>query len=333
VSGSLPARSLGRTGLVVSAVGLGCMGLRTARDDAGRRAAQRTMADALELGITMFDTADVYGPYVGEEVVGSFVREHRDEIVLATKFGNVLERIPGEREFDGRPEYVHRALDASLKRLGVDHIDLYYVHRVDPLVPIEDTVGALKELVTAGKIGHIGLSEAGPNTIRRAHAVHPLAAIQTEWSLFSRDIEDDVLPVARELGIGLVPHSPLGRGFLTGAITDQADIPVELNNHPRYAAETFDRNRMLVSTVEESAEQLGVPPAQVALAWLFSRGPDVVPIPGTRRREHMAQNLGALDLGLPPEILTRLEGIAGRVAGARSARPQALGVEAPLRSN
>jgi aryl-alcohol dehydrogenase-like predicted oxidoreductase len=329
MSAAMPARQLGTNGPVVSALGLGCMSLRLPSDAQDPTEAHFVLQTAFDAGVTLFDTADTYGPHISEQVVGSFARGHRDEVVLATKFGNNFERNAGEPEFNGRPEYVHRAADASLGRLGVDVIDLYYLHRVDPEVPIEDTVGAMAELVAAGKVRHLGLSEAGPRTIRRAHAVHPIAAIQTEWSLFSRDIEQEVLPVARELGIGIVPYSPLGRGLLTGAFGRPDRVPERLKNHPRYVPEAFDANRTLVGMVAELARRLGVDPGQVALAWVMARGQDVVPIPGTRSAQHVLDNIGALNVELSVETMNALEPIASRVVGHRSPRPYAVGVEAP----
>jgi aryl-alcohol dehydrogenase-like predicted oxidoreductase len=323
---AMVTRKLGRHGPVVSALGLGCMSVRTPED------AQQVLHAAFEAGITLFDTADSYGPYTSETAIGPFVRDRRESVVLATKFGNNLGRAVGEPEFDGRPEYVRQAANASLQRLGVDVIDLYYLHRVDPNVPIEDTVGAMAELVDAGKVRHLGLSEAGPNTIRRAHAVHPIAAIQTEWSVFSRDIEQEVAPVARELGIGVVAYSPLGRGLLTGALERSDQVPDRLKNHPRYVAEAFDANRQLVDGVVNVASRLGVDPGQVALAWVLARGSDVVPIPGTRRVQHVLRNIGALDVELTADVVAELEPFAERVVGHRSPRPHAVGVEAPERS-
>ena len=331
MSVAMPARKLGTDGPVVSTLGLGCMSLRFPADVDDPADAHRVLQAAFDAGVTLFDTADSYGPYNSERVVGPFVRAHRENVVLATKFGNNLGRAAGEPEFNGRPEYVHRAADASLKRLGVDVIDLYYLHRVDPEVPIEDTVGAMAELVKVGKVRHLGLSEAGPRTIRRAHAVHPIVAIQTEWSLFSRDIEQEVLPVARELGIGIVPYSPLGRGLLTGAFERPEQVPERLKEHPRYVAGAFDANKQLVNAVARVASRLGVDPGQVALAWVLTRGGDVVPIPGTRNVHHVLGNVGALDVRLSADDLAELDPLAGHVVGHRSPRPHAVGVEAPER--
>lgn len=329
---SLPVRRLGAAGPEVSAIGLGFMSFRTSAD-AGEEAQARAVVDeAIDSGVTLFDTADIYGPEFSELLLGRAIRGRRDQLTIATKFGNTLDRdlSPDARRLDGRPEYVRGAIEASLRRLGVDHVDLYYLHRVDPQVPIEETVGALKELVEAGKVRYIGLSEPGPNTLRRAHAVHPITAIQNEWSLFSREIESESAPLARELGIGIVPFSPLGRGWLTGRVRTAEDISVTHRRHPRFAADAFDRNSALAGTVVDIASELGVRPGQVALAWVLSRGDDVVPIPGTRNPRYVRENVGALGITLPDEQAARLEDIAGQVAGERSIQPQNLGTEAPL---
>lgn len=327
-------RKLGSTGPEVSAIGLGFMSFRTSAGAEDERQATELVAEAIDLGVTLFDTADVYGPEFSEFLLGKAIRGRRDGLTIATKFGNALDRDtnPDARALDGRPEYVRTAIEGSLRRLGVDHVDLYYQHRVDPEVPIEDTVGALAELVAAGKVRHIGLSEPGPQTLRRAHAVHPIAAIQNEWSLFTRDIEVDTVPVARELGIGIVPYSPLGRGWLTGRVRSVDDVKEVQSRHPRFGADVFDRNRALADTVTEIAAQIGVQPSQIALAWVLSRGQDVVPIPGTRHPEFLRENLGALSVDLDVEHLGRLDAIAGQVAGHRSIRPEHLGVEAPVAS-
>ncbi|WP_380169331.1 aldo/keto reductase [Jannaschia sp. R86511] len=306
---SIPTRTIGP--LEVSAVGLGCMGMSAfygPRDDEQSRS---TLHRALDLGVTLLDTADMYGPHTNERLVGAVVRERRDEVVLATKFGNVVHE-DGSRSIDGTPEYVRRACDASLQRLGVDVIDLYYQHRVDPGTPIEETVGAMAELVAAGKVRHLGLSEAGADTIRRAAAVHPIAALQSEWSIWSRDIETDVVPTARELGIGVVAYSPLGRGFLTGAITSPADLADDdfRRSNPRFAADAFEANTAVVREVQAVAADKGVTPAQLALAWVLARGEDVVPIPGTRSETRLAENVAAVDVELTAEDLARIEAVA-----------------------
>lgn len=329
---STARRRLGTNGPEVSAIGLGFMSFRTGTGPEDEKQADAIVAEAVDLGITLFDTADVYGPEFSEILLGKALRGRRDAVTIATKFGNALDREtnPDARALDGRPEYVRSALEGSLRRLGVDHIDLYYQHRVDPDVPIEDTVGALKELVEAGKVRHIGLSEPGPQTLHRAHAVHPIAAIQNEWSLFTRDIERDTVPIARELGIGIVPYSPLGRGWLTGRVRSAEDVKGVQSRHPRFGAEVFDRNRALADTVTEIAVQIGVQPSQVALAWVLTRGQDVVPIPGTRHVEYLRENVGALTVELSDEHVGRLEAIADQVGGHRSIRPEHLGVEAPV---
>ena len=312
---SLPTRQLGP--LTVSAQGLGCMSMTDfAYGPADEAEAVATLERAMDLGVTLFDTADVYGLTENEKLVGRTIAKRRDEIVLATKFGIVFR--DGARGVDGSPTYVHEACDASLARLGVDHIDLYYLHRPDLTVPIEDTVGAMAELVTAGKVRHLGLSEASAATVRRAAAVAPIAALQSEWSLFTRDLEADVVPACRELGIGLVPFSPLGRGLLTGAVTSTnalADNDFRRNN-ARFAAGNLEQNLALVAVVEEVAAAHGCTPGQVALAWLAAQGDDVVPIPGTKRRTWLEQNVGALDVALSDEDLARLDGL--QAAGDRA---------------
>ena len=317
----VPTRQLGP--LTVSALGLGCMGMSAFytgdRDDDESIA---TIHRALDLGVTLLDTSDAYGPHTNEELVGRAIAGRRDEVVLATKFGIVLDpENPAARGVNGRPEYVRACAEGSLRRLGVEAIDLYYQHRVDPDVPIEETIGAMKELVEAGKVRHLGLSEAGPETIRRAHAVHPIAAVQTEYSLWSRDVEDDVLPALRELGIGLVAYSPLGRGFLTGAIRSIDDLPEDdyRRTSPRFSAENFGQNLELVAVVERIAAEKGVTPAQLALAWVLGQGDDVVPIPGTKRRSRLEENVGALGVVLSEDERATIAGALPEAAGPRYA--------------
>lgn len=322
-------RRLGTNGPEVSAIGLGFMSFRTGADAADETQAKDLVAAAIDAGVTLFDTADIYGPEFSEILLGRAIAGRRDGLTIATKFGNTLDRDTNPRALDGRPEYIRTAIEASLRRLGIDHVDLYYQHRVDPQVPIEETVGALADLVTAGKVRHIGLSEPGPQTLRRAHAVHPIAAVQNEWSIFTRDIENDTVPVARELGIGIVPYSPLGRGWLTGRVRTRDDIGGNQLKHPRFGADVFDQNLALADTVVEIAGEVGAKPGQVALAWVLSRGQDVVPIPGTRHVEYLRENVGAADVVLEEAQLLRLESIAGQVAGHRSIRPENLGTEAP----
>jgi aryl-alcohol dehydrogenase-like predicted oxidoreductase len=312
-------RTLGSQGLRVSALGLGCMGMSEfygATDDTESTA---TLHRALDLGLNFFDTSDVYGPRTNEELIGRAIRGRRDEAVIATKFGIV--RTPGDplsRSINGRPEYVRQACDASLQRLGVAHIDLYYQHRVDSKVPIEDTVGAMRELVLAGKVRFLGLSEAAPATIRRAHAVHPISALQSEYSLWSRDAEDEILPTIRALGIGFVPYCPLGRGFLTGQLKRFEDFAPDdyRRNSPRFQGENFTRNLALVDRITGLAREKGCTPAQLALAWLLAQGPDVVPIPGTKRCDRLNENVGALDVQLTAADLARIAELAPRGVAA-----------------
>jgi aryl-alcohol dehydrogenase-like predicted oxidoreductase len=313
-------RTLGGQGLVVSALGLGCMGMSQSYGPGDDQESVATIHRALDLGMTFLDTADVYGPFTNERLVGRAITGRRDEVVLATKFGN--QRLDdGSRVVNGKPDYVRQACDASLERLGVDHIDLYYQHRVDRSVPVEETWGAMAELVQAGKVRYLGISEAAPATVRRAHAVHPVSAGQYEWSLFTRDLEDELLPTLRELGIGVVAYSPLGRGFLSGRITSPDDFGEDdfRRNHPRFTGENFARNLELVERVRELAASKGVTPSQLAIAWVLAQGDDVVPIPGTKRRRYLEENLGALDVELTGEDLAAIEEVTprGSVAGAR----------------
>ncbi len=316
----MPTRRLGNSALRISAIGLGCMPLSHGYGESDEREAMATLERAIELGAGFLDTADIYGKGHNERLVGRALKGRRDRVVLASKFGQVPEG--GERpRIDGRPDYVARACEASLARLGVETIDLYYLHRVDPEVPIEDTVGAMARLVEAGKVRALGLSEAGAATIRRAHAVHPISALQSEYSLWTRDPEGEILPVVRELGITFVAFSPLGRGFLTGAVQGTGALAVNdyRRGLPRFQAEEMERNLAQLSVVEDVARAKGATPAQVALAWLLSRGEDVVPIPGTRKRAHLEANLAALELKLDENEQTRLETAfaGGAAAGAR----------------
>lgn len=309
---TLSTRTLG-TGpqsLTVSSMGLGCMGMSEFYGTGDEATALATIGRALDLGVTFLDTADMYGPFTNEQLVGRALQGRRDEVVLATKFGN--ERLPdGTRlGINGSPDYVRSACDASLQRLGVDHIDLYYQHRVDRSVPIEETVGAMSELVEAGKVTHLGLSEASVDTIRRAHAVHPITALQTEYSLFTRDLESEILPTLRELGIGLVPYSPLGRGLLTGAITSEEQLEAgdsrTTDYFPRFRGEALDANLVLVGRIRELADARGCTPGQLALAWVMAQGDDVVPIPGTKRVAYLEENVAAADVDLSDQDLQAL---------------------------
>jgi aryl-alcohol dehydrogenase-like predicted oxidoreductase len=324
-------RRLGPDGPEVSAIGLGFMSFIRSADADEQQLATALVDEAIELGINFFDTADVYGPEFSETLLGGAIKGRRDNLVIATKFGNALDRDsnPDARPIDGRPEYIRSAVQASLRRLGIEHIDLYYQHRVDPTVPIEETVGALKELVEAGTIRYIGLSEPGPRTLRRAHATHPVTAVQNEWSIFTRDIEAETLPIVRELGIGIVTYSPLGRGWLTGKVRRREELTGRKLAHPRFAEQVFDTNLRLADEVSAIAAEIGVQPSQVALAWVLSRGEEVVAIPGTRHVEYLRENVGARELTLTPEQIERLAKIGNQVEGDRAYRPGAIGAEAP----
>jgi aryl-alcohol dehydrogenase-like predicted oxidoreductase len=314
-------RKLGHQGLVVSELGLGCMGMSEFYGDSNEQEAIATIHHALDLGVNLLDTADMYGPFTNEQLVGRAIQDRRDQVVLATKFGNVRTADGGWLGISGRPEYVQQACDASLQRLGVDTIDLYYQHRVDPNVPIEETIGAMAELVQQGKVRYLGISEAAPATIRRAVAVHPITALQTEYSLWSREPEDEILSTLRELGIGFVAYSPLGRGFLSGAIKSPDDLAPDDYRRlsPRFQGENFDKNLELVEQVKAIAAEKGVTPSQLALAWILAQGNDIVPIPGTKRRAYLEENVAATEITLTPEDLRLLDEVApkGIAAGER----------------
>jgi aryl-alcohol dehydrogenase-like predicted oxidoreductase len=316
-------RSLGSQGLVVSELGLGCMGMSEFYGTPDEDESIATIRRAIELDVTFLDTADMYGPFTNERLVGKAITGMRDQVTLATKFGNERAEDGTRLGVNGRPEYVRKACDASLERLGVEHIDLYYQHRVDPDTPVEETWGAMKELVEAGKVRYLGISEAAPETIRRAHEVHPVTALQTEYSLWSRDVEDEVLPTVRELGIGFVAYSPLGRGFLTGQIQRFEDLPEGdfRRSSPRFQGENFQKNLEVVVRVKEIANEKGVAASQLALAWLLHQGEDIVPIPGTKRRKYLEENVAASEIKLTDEDLRRIEEAApkGAASGERYA--------------
>jgi aryl-alcohol dehydrogenase-like predicted oxidoreductase len=313
-------RRLGTQGLTVSEIGLGCMGMTFAYPGGNEDESTATIHRALELGVTHLDTADMYGPWSNERLVGAAITGRRDRVVLASKFGNEVDaegNLTGS--VNGRPEYLRQAIDGSLQRLGLDHVDLYYQHRVDPNVPVEETFGALGELVRAGKVRYLGISEAAPETIRRAHETHPLSAVQTEYSLFSRDVEDNgVLDTVRELGIGFVAYSPIGRGFLSGAIRSRDDLAPDdwRRRSPRFAEENFDANLAVVDKVTELAEGKGVTPSQLAIAWVLSRGKDIVTIPGTKHVKYLEENVGAADVPLAREELAAIDAVAPRGVAA-----------------
>src|SRR3954464_11364467 len=321
----MKTKKLGSQGLEVSAEGLGCMGMSEFYGDADEGEAVRTIHRALELGVNFLDTADMYGPFTNEMLVGRAIADRRDQVVLATKFGNVRTEDGGRGGIRGDADYVRQACDASLKRLGVEHIDLYYQHRVDKRVEIEETVGALKELVEAGKVRYLGLSEASPETIRRAHAIHPISALQSEYSLWSRDPEDGILPTIRELGIGFVAYSPLGRGFLSGRFQSPDDFDESdfRRHNPRFQGENFDRNLELVDRVKEIADEKDVTAGQLAIAWVMAQGDDVVPIPGTKRVKYLEENLAAIEIDLSDDDLRRLDEAAPPGAAEGTRYPEA----------
>jgi aryl-alcohol dehydrogenase-like predicted oxidoreductase len=324
---SVNERNLGKEGLRVSELGLGCMGMSEFYGTGDEDESIATIHRAIELGVTFLDTADMYGPFTNERLVGRAIADRREQVTLATKFGNERREDGTRLGVNGRPEYVRKACDASLERLEVEHIDLYYQHRVDPEVPIEETVGAMKELVESGKVRYLGLSEAAPETVRKAHEVHPISALQTEYSLFTRDVEDEILPTLRELSIGFVAYSPLGRGFLTGRWRSIEDMPEEdtrAARFPRFQEENVRRNLKLADKVREISDEKGITPGQLALAWLLRQGDNIVPIPGTKRRGRLEENAAAADVTLTDEDLKRIEEAVprGSVAGERYAERQ-----------
>jgi aryl-alcohol dehydrogenase-like predicted oxidoreductase len=319
----MKTRQLGNQGLIVSELGLGCMGMSEFYGTCDEAESIATIHRALDLGITLLDTADMYGPFTNEQLVGKAIKDRRDRVVLATKFGILRSEDKGWGGVNGSPEYVHQACDASLQRLGIDYIDLYYQHRVDPNVPIEETVGAMAELVQQGKVRYLGLSEASAATIRRAAKVHPISALQSEYSLWSRDPEDEILPTIRELGIGFVAYSPLGRGFLSGQITNPDDLAADdyRKNSPRFQGENFNKNLQLVDRVREIAALKGATPGQLALAWLLAQGNDIVPIPGTKRRAYLEENIAAVNITWSQSERDRIDEVApkGIASGSRYA--------------
>ena len=314
-------RKLGRQGLEVSAIGLGCMGMSEFYGSRDEDEAIATIHLALELGVDFLDTADMYGPFTNEKLIGRAIRDRRDRVVVATKFGNQRAEDGSWIGVNGKPQYVRQACEASLQRLGIDHIDLYYQHRVDNTVPIEETIGAMADLVRQGKLRYLGMSEAAPQTIRRAHKVHPISALQTEYSLWSRDPEDQILPAVRELGIGFVAYSPLGRGFLSGKIKSLDDLDADdwRRKNPRFQPQNFQKNLDVVARVEEIAREKGATASQLVLAWVLAKGRDIVPIPGSRRRSHLEENVKALDVRLSERDLQRIDEAfpPGLAAGAR----------------